>query len=108
MQPAAQQSLIWRLSTPPVPAAAFSAPSSLSLSTSLTSVHDAPAIRCAQYTQAIEMDGTVVSFYTNRAQAYIKSEGFGAALIDANMALSIDNTFVKASVPSSSLPSLYH
>ena len=61
-----------------------------------------------QYTQAIEMDGTVASFYTNRAQAYIKSEGFGAALLDANMALSIDNTFVKASVPSSSLPSLYH
>lgn len=48
------------------------------------------------YTQAIEMDGTVASFYTNRAQAYIKSEGFGAALLDANMALSIDNTFVKA------------
>ncbi|EGD78727.1 serine/threonine-protein phosphatase 5 [Salpingoeca rosetta] len=48
------------------------------------------------YTAAIELDPSVPAYYTNRAFAYIKTEGFGAALEDADSALRRNPKFVKA------------
>jgi len=47
------------------------------------------------YTKAIDADSTVAPYYCNRAFAYLKSEGFGAALLDANKSIELDATFVK-------------
>lgn len=49
-----------------------------------------------KYSQAIDANPTVPSYYTNRAFAYIKTEAFGAAINDANDALDLDKFFVKA------------
>ncbi|KAJ1950826.1 Palmitoyl-protein thioesterase 1, partial [Linderina pennispora] len=49
-----------------------------------------------KYSQAIELDPTVVAYYTNRAQCYIKTEGYGAARDDANSALKLDAASIKA------------
>eukprot|EP00911_Craspedida_sp_UC1_P002061 UC1_evm1s1591 len=48
------------------------------------------------YTQAIECNPSVPAYYTNRAFAHIKAEAFGAAILDANEAIMLDNRFVKA------------
>ncbi|KAJ1876395.1 Palmitoyl-protein thioesterase 1, partial [Coemansia sp. RSA 486] len=49
-----------------------------------------------KYTEAIEADPTVPAFYTNRAQCHILTEGYGAAKQDADAALDVDSTFIKA------------
>ncbi|KAJ2896545.1 Palmitoyl-protein thioesterase 1, partial [Coemansia aciculifera] len=49
-----------------------------------------------KYTQAIEADPTVPAFYTNRAQCHLFTEGYGAARDDANAALELDPSFIKA------------
>ncbi|KAJ9641978.1 Palmitoyl-protein thioesterase 1 [Coniosporium apollinis] len=48
------------------------------------------------YTQAIAANGSEPSFYTNRAQAYIKQESYGLAIADATKALELDSNNVKA------------
>ncbi|KAJ1959528.1 Serine/threonine-protein phosphatase 5, partial [Dipsacomyces acuminosporus] len=49
-----------------------------------------------KYTEAINTDPTVPAFLTNRAQCYLHTEGYGAALEDANEALKINPDFIKA------------
>nr|OQO27931.1 hypothetical protein B0A51_04277 [Rachicladosporium sp. CCFEE 5018] len=48
------------------------------------------------YTKAIEANDQEPSFYTNRAQAYIKQEAYGYAIADASKAIELDQNFVKA------------
>lgn len=48
-----------------------------------------------KYTQAIELFPSAV-FYSNRAQAYIKMEQYGAAITDANEAIKLDPNYIKA------------
>ncbi|KAM3561786.1 hypothetical protein MY1884_002215 [Beauveria asiatica] len=48
------------------------------------------------YSQAIELNDKEPTFYTNRAQAYIKTEAFGYAIIDAGKAIELNPTLVKA------------
>ncbi|KAJ2393746.1 Palmitoyl-protein thioesterase 1, partial [Coemansia sp. RSA 2559] len=50
----------------------------------------------AKYTAAIELDATVPAFYTNRAQCHLFTESYGAAKADADSALAIDPSFIKA------------
>ncbi|PVU90396.1 hypothetical protein BB561_004899 [Smittium simulii] len=49
-----------------------------------------------KYTLAIELDATVPAYYTNRAQCYLLTELFGAAIADAEEAIKLDANFVKA------------
>ncbi|KAJ1834777.1 Palmitoyl-protein thioesterase 1 [Coemansia sp. RSA 2711] len=49
-----------------------------------------------KYTQAIASDPTVPTFYTNRAQCHLKTEGYGAAKEDADAALALDAKLSKA------------
>ncbi|KAJ1662921.1 Palmitoyl-protein thioesterase 1 [Coemansia sp. RSA 1813] len=49
-----------------------------------------------KYTEAIALDPTVPAFYTNRAQCHLFTEGYGAAKGDADSALDIDPSFIKA------------
>ncbi|KAJ2860000.1 Palmitoyl-protein thioesterase 1 [Coemansia aciculifera] len=49
-----------------------------------------------KYTQAIAADPTVPAFYTNRAQCHLHTESYGAARDDANVALELDPSFIKA------------
>jgi serine/threonine-protein phosphatase 5 len=48
------------------------------------------------YTKAIELNPQDPTFYSNRAQANIKSEAYGYAIADATKAIEIDPNFVKA------------
>ncbi|KAI1820608.1 protein phosphatase 5 [Xylaria intraflava] len=48
------------------------------------------------YTKAIELNDKEPTFYTNRAQAHIKSEAFGYAIADATKAIELNPTFTKA------------
>jgi len=48
------------------------------------------------YTKAIELDGTQPTYYSNRAQANIKSEAYGYAISDATKAIELDPDFAKA------------
>lgn len=48
------------------------------------------------YSQAIELNPYVAAYYGNRCLAYIRIECFGYALQDANKALEVDNSYVKA------------
>ncbi|OJD29196.1 serine threonine protein phosphatase ppt1 [Diplodia corticola] len=57
--------------------------------------HDWPAA-IDFYTQAIEVYDKEPSFYTNRAQANIKLEAYGFAVVDANKAIELDPNNVKA------------
>ncbi|KAK6460716.1 Metallo-dependent phosphatase-like protein [Scheffersomyces coipomensis] len=50
----------------------------------------------ASYTKAIEEDPTNAIFYSNRAQAHIKLENYGSAILNCNEALLIDADLVKA------------
>eukprot|EP00123_Amoebidium_parasiticum_P015548 comp23027_c0_seq1/m.36795 comp23027_c0_seq1/g.36795 ORF comp23027_c0_seq1/g.36795 comp23027_c0_seq1/m.36795 type:complete len:493 (-) comp23027_c0_seq1:71-1549(-) len=47
------------------------------------------------YSEAISLNPFVAAYWTNRAFAYLKSEAYGYALIDANKAIELDKTFVK-------------
>ncbi|EPS37659.1 hypothetical protein H072_8668 [Dactylellina haptotyla CBS 200.50] len=49
------------------------------------------------YSKAIELDATVPAYFSNRAHAYIKTEAYGYAIIDATKAIDLDPNFVKAS-----------
>lgn len=49
-----------------------------------------------QYTKAIETDPTVAAYWGNRAYAYILSEANGAAVQDAEKAIQLDRSYVKA------------
>ncbi|EOD49502.1 Metallo-dependent phosphatase [Neofusicoccum parvum] len=57
--------------------------------------HDWPAA-IDHYTKAIETYDKEPSFYTNRAQANIKLEAYGFAVIDAEKAIQLDPNNVKA------------
>ncbi|KAI0157722.1 protein phosphatase 5 [Xylariaceae sp. FL1272] len=48
------------------------------------------------YTKAIELNGKEPTYYTNRAQAHIKSEAFGYAIADATSAIELNPSMVKA------------
>lgn len=48
------------------------------------------------YTKAIELNDKEPTFYTNRAQANIKSEAYGYAIADATKAIELNPKFVKA------------
>lgn len=48
------------------------------------------------YTKAIELNDQEPTFYTNRAQAHIKSEAFGYAIADATKAIELNPKFIKA------------
>jgi len=48
-----------------------------------------------KYTQAIELRPTAI-LYANRAQALIKIESYGAAILDADAALALDPTYMKS------------
>lgn len=48
------------------------------------------------YTAAINLDPTKPVYFSNRAQAYIKTEAFGYAVADASKAIELDPNFVKA------------
>ena len=49
------------------------------------------------YTDAINLDPFIASYYGNRSFAYIKTECYGYGLADANKALELDKTYVKVS-----------
>ncbi|OMJ08821.1 Serine/threonine-protein phosphatase 5 [Smittium culicis] len=48
-----------------------------------------------KYTDAIALNPSVPAYYTNRAQCYILTEGYGAAIIDADKAIELNPKFVK-------------
>ncbi|TVY65680.1 Serine/threonine-protein phosphatase T [Lachnellula suecica] len=48
------------------------------------------------YTKAIDIDSKQPTYYSNRAQAYIRSEAYGYAIADATKAVELDPNFVKA------------
>ncbi|KAI1485181.1 protein phosphatase 5 [Biscogniauxia mediterranea] len=48
------------------------------------------------YTQAIELNDKEPTYFTNRAQAHIKSEAFGYAIADATKAIELNPKLVKA------------
>ncbi|KAF3935689.1 hypothetical protein ABW19_dt0207594 [Dactylella cylindrospora] len=48
------------------------------------------------YSKAIELDATDPAFFSNRAQAYIKTEAYGYAVADATKAIELNPGFVKA------------
>ncbi|CZT46178.1 phosphoprotein phosphatase (serine/threonine specific protein phosphatase) [Rhynchosporium secalis] len=47
------------------------------------------------YTKAIELDDQKPTYFSNRAQANIKSEAYGYAIVDATKAIELDPNFVK-------------
>ncbi|KAJ2081719.1 Palmitoyl-protein thioesterase 1 [Coemansia sp. RSA 988] len=49
-----------------------------------------------KYTEAIECNPTVPAYFTNRAQCHLHTEEYGAAKDDANAALELDSSFIKA------------
>lgn len=53
------------------------------------------SLAAEKYTEAIALYPTAI-FYSNRAQAQIKLEGYGMAIADADMALSLDPNYIKA------------
>ncbi|TLD25437.1 hypothetical protein PspLS_05760 [Pyricularia sp. CBS 133598] len=48
------------------------------------------------YTQAIELNPEEPTLYSNRAQAYLKTEAYGYAVADASKAIELNPGFVKA------------
>ncbi|SPN97227.1 probable phosphoprotein phosphatase (serine/threonine specific protein phosphatase) [Cephalotrichum gorgonifer] len=48
------------------------------------------------YTKAIELNDKEPTFFSNRAQAHIKSESYGYAIADASKAIDLNPKFVKA------------
>lgn len=57
--------------------------------------HDWPAA-IDFYTKAIELNDKEPTFWSNRAQAYIKTEAYGFAIRDATRAIDLNPAFVKA------------
>lgn len=57
-----------------------------------------PSTSHLQYSKAILADPTKPAYWANRAYAYIRSEANGAAVQDAEAAIKLDRTFVKACV----------
>ncbi|TDZ22462.1 Serine/threonine-protein phosphatase T [Colletotrichum orbiculare MAFF 240422] len=57
--------------------------------------HDWPAA-INFYTQAIELNDKEPAFFTNRAQANLKSEAYGYAIADCSKAIELNPKFVKA------------
>lgn len=49
-----------------------------------------------KYTEAIALNPTVAAYFSNRSLAYFKREFYGYAVADANSAIAIDPSFVKA------------
>ncbi|KAG1439082.1 hypothetical protein G6F56_012409 [Rhizopus delemar] len=56
--------------------------------------HFSEAIK--KYTEAIELNDKVASFYTNRAFCHLKLESYGYAIADSDKALLVDPNFTKA------------
>ncbi|KAK9467449.1 Metallo-dependent phosphatase-like protein [Lipomyces arxii] len=48
------------------------------------------------YTQAIELDSTKEVYWANRAQASIKNESYGAAIVDATNAIKLNPDYIKS------------
>ena len=48
-----------------------------------------------KYTDALALKQTAV-YYSNRAQAYIKQESYGLAIADANAAIALEPSYIKA------------
>eukprot|EP01134_Creolimax_fragrantissima_P005817 CFRG5817T1 len=48
-----------------------------------------------KYTEAIDLNPTVASYWSNRSFAYLKTEAFGYALIDADKCIDMDSKFAK-------------
>lgn len=48
------------------------------------------------YTRAIELDDTNPVFFSNRAQAHLTMGNFSKAIADCDIALKIDQQFIKA------------
>ncbi|KND03223.1 uncharacterized protein SPPG_02278 [Spizellomyces punctatus DAOM BR117] len=48
-----------------------------------------------RYTEAISHNPNVAAYYANRAFAYIRSEFYGAAIQDADRAISLDPSYIK-------------
>ncbi|KAK4193097.1 Serine/threonine-protein phosphatase T [Podospora australis] len=59
------------------------------------SAHDWPTA-IDFYTKAIELNGNDPVFWSNRAQAYMKTEAYGYAIRDATRAIDLNPAFVKA------------
>jgi serine/threonine-protein phosphatase 5 len=47
------------------------------------------------YTKAIELNSKEPTFWSNRAQAYLKTEAYGFAIRDATKAIELKPNFVK-------------
>ncbi|CAG2114070.1 unnamed protein product [Medioppia subpectinata] len=47
------------------------------------------------YTEAIELDATIATYYGNRSIAYLKKEFYGYALTDASKAIDLDKNYIK-------------
>ena len=47
------------------------------------------------YTEAINLNPFVATYYGNRSFAYLKTECFGYALSDATKALELDKAYIK-------------
>lgn len=47
------------------------------------------------YSKAIELNPTVAVYFGNRSFAYLKTEFFGYALLDASKAIELDKNYVK-------------
>ena len=47
------------------------------------------------YTAAVDLNPFIAAYYGNRSFAYLKTECFGYALVDADKALQLDKSYVK-------------
>ncbi|KAI8088396.1 hypothetical protein BDF21DRAFT_334731, partial [Thamnidium elegans] len=48
-----------------------------------------------KYTEAIQVNPNVASYYTNRAFCHLKLESYGYAIADSDKALEVDPNFTK-------------
>jgi len=58
--------------------------------------HTDHAVVPAAYDAAIALNPGVAAYYSNRAITHVRLENYGYAVADANKALAVDKTFVKA------------